>query len=143
MPLFIGSVSLGLLGSVLLIKPLNLLLLGDRYASNLGLNIRTSTIYIVLLTGFLTAIVTAYAGPVAFIGLAVPHLTRAVFRTADHKILMPSSMILGAVLALFCSLISRLPGFDGSLPINSITSLIGAPIVIWFLFRHRNFSEQE
>jgi iron complex transport system permease protein len=143
LPLFIGSVSLGLLGSVLLIKPLNLLLLGDRYASNLGLNIRKSTIYIVLLTGFLTAIVTAYAGPVAFIGLAVPHLARSVFRTADHKLLIPASMILGAGLALFCSLIARLPGFDGSLPINSITSLIGAPIVIWFLFRHRNFSGQE
>jgi iron complex transport system permease protein len=143
LPVFIISICIGLVFSVLMMKSLNLLLLGDRYAANLGLNIRMTTIYIVIITGFLTAIVTAYAGPIAFIGLAVPHLSRSLFKTADHKVLLPATMILGACLALFCNLVSRLPGFDGSLPINSVTSLIGAPIVIWFIFKHRNFSSQE
>ncbi|NOU47149.1 MAG: iron ABC transporter permease [Bacteroidales bacterium] len=143
LPVFIVSICIGLVFSVLMMKSLNLLLLGDRYAANLGLNIRMTTIYIVIITGFLTAIVTAYAGPIAFIGLAVPHLSRSLFKTADHKVLLPATMILGSCLALFCNLVSRLPGFDGSLPINSVTSLIGAPIVIWFIFKHRNFSSQE
>ena len=140
LPLFIGTIVFGLFLSLLMMKSLNLMLLGERYAENLGLNIRISTIYIVLITGFLTAIVTAYTGPVAFLGLAVPHLARSIFKTADHKILLPASMMLGGVLALFCNLVARLPGFDGSLPINSITSLIGAPIVIWFILKHRTFS---
>jgi iron complex transport system permease protein len=143
LPVFIISISVGLVLSILMMKSLNLLLLGDRYAANLGLNIKLSTIYIVIITGFLTAVVTAYAGPIAFIGLAVPHLARSLFSTADHKILLPSTMILGACLALFCNLVARLPGFDGSLPINAVTSLIGAPIVIWFIFKHRNFTTLE
>lgn len=143
LPVFIISISIGLVLSILMMKSLNLLLLGDRYAVNLGLNIKKTTIFIVVITGFLTAVVTAYAGPIAFIGLAVPHLARSLFKTADHKLLLPATMLLGACLALFCNIIARLPGFDGSLPINSVTSLIGAPIVIWFIFRHRNFSTQE
>jgi iron complex transport system permease protein len=143
LPVFIISISIGLVLSILMMKSLNLLLLGDRYAVNLGLDIQKTTIFIVVITGFLTAVVTAYAGPIAFIGLAVPHLARSLFKTADHKLLLPATMLLGACLALFCNLIARLPGFDGSLPINSVTSLIGAPIVIWFIFRHRNFSTQE
>jgi iron complex transport system permease protein len=143
LPVFIISISIGLVLSVLMMKSLNLLLLGDRYAVNLGLNIKKSTIYIVVITGFLTAVVTAYAGPIAFIGLAVPHLARSLFKTADHKLLLPATMLLGSCLALFCNLVARLPGFDGSLPINSVTSLIGAPVVIWFIFRHRNFSTAE
>ena len=143
LPVFIISISIGLVLSILMMKSLNLLLLGDRYAVNLGLDIQKTTIFIVVITGFLTAVVTAYAGPIAFIGLAVPHLARSLFKTADHKLLLPATMLLGACLALFCNLIARLPGFDGSLPINSVTSLSGAPIVIWFIFRHRNFSTQE
>jgi len=143
LPVFVISICIGLLLSLLMMKSLNLFLLGDRYAGNLGLNIKHSTIYIVIITGFLTAVVTAYTGPIAFIGLAVPHLARSIFKTGDHKILLPACMILGACLALFCNVIARLPGFDGSLPINSVTSLFGAPIVIWFIFKHRNFSTQE
>ncbi len=143
LPLFTATISSGLMASILIIKPLNMMLLGDRYAESLGLNIQRTTFFIVLITGFLTAVVTAYAGPVAFIGLAVPHLARAIFHTADHRQILPASILLGAALALFCNLLSRLPGFDGSLPINSLTSLIGAPIVIWFLFRNQSYTDTE
>ncbi|MDV7399334.1 iron chelate uptake ABC transporter family permease subunit, partial [Arthrospira platensis SPKY1] len=102
-------------------KPLNIMLLGDQYATNLGLNIRLYQRFVLLIAGLLTAIVTAYAGPIAFIGLAVPHLARNLFKSSDHKILLPATMLTGASLALACNLIARLPGFDGSLPINSIT----------------------
>lgn len=125
--------------SFLFIKPLNLLLLGDRYAENLGLNTKLYQRWILVIAGLLTAAVTAYAGPIAFIGLAVPHLARNMTKSADHRILLPSSVIMGASLALFCNLIARLPGFDGSLPINSITSLIGAPFVIAIIWKRQRF----
>lgn len=123
--------------SFLLIKTLNLLLLGDGYARNLGLNIKRARLLVILSAGVLTAIVTAYCGPISFLGLAVPHLARALFRTSDHRILMPSSLLLGAALALFCNLIARMPGFEGALPVNSVTALIGAPVVASVLFGRR------
>ncbi len=129
--------------SWLLVKPLNLMLLGERYAANLGLNVSVNQLYIILVAGFLTATVTAYAGPIAFIGLAVPHLARNLFKTADHRILMPATILLGAVLALICNLIARAPGFDGSLPINAVTSLIGAPFVIYIILRRRHLYLKE
>ncbi len=123
--------------SMLLIKTLNLLLLGDGYARNLGLNIKRARFYVILASGILVAIVTAYCGPISFLGLAVPHLCRGIFQTSDHRILMPSSALVGASLALVCNLMSRMPGFEGVLPVNSVTALIGAPIVVSVLFRKR------
>ena len=121
----------------LLIKSMNLLLLGDRYAANLGLNIRRARMLVIISSGVLVAIVTAYCGPIMFIGLAVPHLARAIFRTSDHAILMPATALCGAVLALVCNLIVRMPGFQGALPITIVTALVGAPVIAMMLFRRR------
>ena len=123
--------------SFLLIKTLNLLLLGQNYARNLGLNIARARLWVILSAGILVAVVTAYCGPIMFLGLAVPHLARAIFRSSDHRILMPATLLLGAFLALACNLIARMPGFEGALPLNSVTALIGAPVVASVLFRKR------
>lgn len=123
--------------SFLLIKTLNLMLLGDGYARNLGLNIKKARLTIIACSCIITAIVTAYCGPIVFLGLAVPHLCRTLFSTSDHRILMPAVTLTGASLALLCNLIARMPGFEGALPINSVTALIGAPIVISVLFGKR------
>ena len=121
----------------LLVKSMNLLLLGDRYAANLGLNIRRARMLVIVSSGVLVAIVTAYCGPIMFIGLAVPHLARAIFRSSDHRVLMPAAMLCGAALALVCNLIARMPGFEGALPVNSVTALVGAPVIAAVLFRRR------
>jgi iron complex transport system permease protein len=121
----------------LLVKTMNLLLLGERYAANLGLNIRRSRMLVIISSGVLVAIVTAYCGPIMFIGLAVPHLARAIFRTSEHRILMPATALCGAVLALFCNFIARMPGFEGALPVNSVTALVGAPVIAMVLFGRR------
>ena len=123
--------------SMLLVKTLNLLLLGDGYARNLGLNIKRARFLVILAAGILIAVVTAYCGPISFLGLAVPHLCRGIFQTSDHRVLMPASALVGAALALLCNLIARMPGFEGVLPVNSVTALIGAPIVVSVLFRKR------
>ena len=137
MVLFIVLMCILLPMAYLLVKPMNLLLLGDRYAANLGLNIRRSRMLVIVSSGVLVAIVTAYCGPIMFIGLAVPHLARAIFRTSDHRILMPATALCGAALALFCNLIARMPGFEGALPVNSVTALVGAPVIAMVLFRRR------
>lgn len=123
--------------SFLLIKTLNLMLLGEGYARNLGLNIRRARLYVIICSCIITAIITAYCGPIVFLGLAVPHLCRTIFVSSDHRILMPAVTLTGASLALFCNLVARMPGFEGALPINSVTALIGAPIVISVLFGKR------
>lgn len=123
--------------SFLLIKTLNLLLLGDGYARNLGLNIKRARLLVISCAGILTAIVTAYCGPIMFLGLAVPHLSRALFQTSDHRVLMPASLFTGSSLALICNLIARMPGFEGALPVNSVTALVGAPVVVYVLFNKR------
>lgn len=123
--------------SMLTIKTLNILLLGEQYARNLGLNIKRARLTAIGCSGVLVAIVTAYCGPIMFLGLAVPHLCRAIWRTSDHRILMPATMLTGIALALACNLIARMPGFEGALPINSVTALIGAPVVAMVLFRRR------
>ena len=123
--------------SFLLIKTLNLLLLGDSYARNLGLNIKKARLQVIACSGVLVAIVTAYCGPITFLGLAVPHLCRGIFRTSDHRVLMPASLLAGAALALLCNLVARMPGFEGALPVNSVTSLVGAPVVVSVLFKKR------
>lgn len=136
-PLFVYLV-LGLLGfALLLIKPLNLMLLGDNYARNLGLNIVRSRMLVILCSGALCAVVTAYCGPIAFLGLAVPHLCRGLFGTSNHAILLPGTILMGALLALACNLGARVPGYTFALPVNSVTALVGAPVVCWVLFRRR------
>ena len=135
MLLFVVLMVLLLPLSMLLVKTMNLLLLGDAYARNLGLNIQRARSLVILSSGVLVAIVTAYCGPIMFIGLAVPHLARALFRTSDHRILMPATMLSGGALALLCNLIARMPGFEGALPVNSVTALVGAPVIAAVLFR--------
>lgn len=129
------SVIIGLIASVFLSKNLNALLLGEMYAENLGLNIKRNSLIIILISGYLTAIITAYCGPIAFVGLAVPHIARFLFKSSDHRLLIPMTMLIGMDLTLLCNLISRLPGFDGNLPINAVTAFIGAPVVISVVIR--------
>lgn len=123
--------------SFLLIKTLNLLLLGDSYAKNLGLNIKRARLLVIGCSGILVAVVTAYCGPIIFLGLAVPHICRGLFHTSNHMTILPASLLCGASLALLCNLIARMPGFEGALPVNSITALVGAPVVMWVLFNKR------
>ena len=137
MLLFVTLMALLIPLSFLLIKTMNLLLLGSNYARNLGLNIHRARLLVILSAGILVAIVTAYCGPIMFIGLAVPHLARTLFRSSDHRVLMPDTVLIGATLALACNLIARMPGFEGALPLNSVTALIGAPVVASVLFRKR------
>ena len=137
MLLFVSIMVILLPLSMALIKPLNLLLLGDSYARSLGLSIKWARTQVICCSGTLAAIVTAYCGPVMFLGLAVPHLCRALFRTSDHRILLPACVLAGAALALLCNLVARMPGYEGVLPVNSVTALIGAPIVAMVLFGKR------
>lgn len=124
------SVLIGLASTIFLSKNLNVFLLGEVYAENLGLNVKRNSLIIILVSGYLTAIITAYCGPVAFVGLAVPHIARFLFKSSDHRLLIPMTMLIGCDLTLFCNLITRLPGFEGNLPINAVTAFIGAPVVI-------------
>lgn len=140
LPFFAIAVLVGSIGSFLLFKTLNLMLLGERYAENLGVNIKRSSMLIILSSGFLTALITAFCGPIAFLGLAVPHIARFLFKSSDHKLLIPATAFLGMDLALFCNLIARLPSLEGNLPINSVTALIGAPIVLWVIFHRQRFN---
>lgn len=135
LPMFTGAVVVGLVGSVLLIKPLNALLLGETYARNLGVNVRTVRSWLLVITGWLTAVTTAYCGPVAFIGLAVPHLARLVIGTDNHLQLLPITMAMGALIALLCQLVCVLPGSQGILPLNAVTPLIGAPVIIYIVWK--------
>lgn len=130
-------VLVGIAFSFLLSKPLNLLLLGDTYAVSSGLNIRNAKVLIVLCTSVLAGSITAFCGPVGFVGLAVPHLSRALFKTADHKILIPACMFTGAAICGLCNVIAATPGSDNILPVNAVTSLLGAPVVIWIILRQR------
>ena len=137
MKFFIPVIIMGMIFSIFLMKTLNMLLLGENYAKNLGLNIKRARLLIILITGLLTAVITAFCGPVAFLGLAVPHLARMLYSTSNHKVLVPGVLFFGALLALFCNLIARMPGFDGALPINAVTSMIGAPIVISVILKKK------
>lgn len=137
MVLFVTLMAVLLPLSMLLVKTMNLLLLGEAYARNLGLNIQRARTLVIASSGVLVAIVTAYCGPIMFIGLAVPHLARALFRSSDHRIIMPATLLCGAALALLCNLIARAPGFEGALPVNSVTALVGAPVIAAVLFRRR------
>ena len=142
MLLFVALMTVLISLSFLLVKPMNILLLGDRYASNLGLNVQRARMLVIISSGVLVAIVTAYCGPIMFIGLAVPHLARAIFQSSDHRVLMPATALCGAVLALVCNFIARMPGFEGALPVNSVTALVGAPVIASVLFRRRQSTEE-
>ncbi|WP_136468058.1 FecCD family ABC transporter permease [Flagellimonas onchidii] len=130
-------VFVGLLLSVLSIKKLNAYLLGENYAQSLGVHLKKSRLMIIIATGLLAGGITAFAGPIAFVGLAVPHLTRQIFDTMEHRVLIPAVFLYGAILMLLCDTIAQLPSSANVLPINTITSLIGAPVVIWLLVRKR------
>lgn len=137
LPLFAIATGVLLPLAFLMAKPLNLMLLGEHYAQNLGLDVRRMRTLAILSASLLVAVCTAFCGPISFLGLAVPHLCRGLFRTTDHRWLMPACMLAGAALALCCNLLARLPGAEGALPVNSVTALIGAPVVIWVLFHRR------
>lgn len=129
--------SIGILLTIYSIKSLNALLLGDHYSKSLGLNIKKARFIIIIATSCLAGSITAFAGPIAFIGLAVPHLTKLVFDTSNHRILVPAVIISGSILMLICDSISQLPTSEYTLPINAVTSLIGAPVIIWLLMRKK------
>jgi iron complex transport system permease protein len=129
----------GLLLSLLSIKPLNALLLGENYAKSMGLNFNKARLIIILATSILAGSITAYAGPIAFVGLAVPHIAKLVFQTSNHTVLFWSTLLFGAGIMLICDVVSQMPGMEITLPINAITSILGAPVVIWLLVRKRSF----
>ena len=137
LPWFAGMAVAGLLLSVSLVKPLNALLLGERYAENLGVNVRRVRGLLLLATGWLTAVVTAFCGPVAFIGLAVPHVARLLLGTSNHNSLLPVTMLCGAAVALLCNLICLLPGEWGMIPLNAVTPVLGAPVIVYVIVRQR------
>lgn len=134
LPAFVGSMGVGIVLSLLLVKPLNALLLGENYATNLGINVARTRTLLLFTTGLLTATSTAFCGPIAFIGLAVPHLARLFLGTSNHRTLLPATLLTGAALALVCNLLSTMPS-QSVIPINVITPVIGAPVVIWVMVR--------
>ena len=137
LPYFALFTSVGLLLAILLIKPLNALLLGTRYAENLGVNIRRTRNLLLIATGILTAVTTAFCGPVSFIGLAVPHIARLMLGTSNHNSLLPVTLLSGSVVALLCNLICILPGESGIIPLNAVTPVLGAPVIIYVIINQR------
>lgn len=135
MPLFATLILVSLLGTVLMVKPLNALLLGPQYAENLGINIRRMRNLLLLLTGLLTAVVTAFCGPIAFIALAVPHIARLWLRSADHRQLLPLTILTGSAIAMLCNVLTTLPPSGSMLPLNAVTPLIGAPVIIYVILK--------
>ncbi|WP_445457360.1 iron chelate uptake ABC transporter family permease subunit [Flavobacterium sp. HNIBRBA15423] len=131
---------LGISLSFLVIKPLDALLLGEKYANSLGVNFKKTRYIILFATSILAGSITAFVGPIAFIGLAVPHIAKLIFQTSNHFVLFWSTSLLGAIILLFCDIVAQFPGNDITLPINAITSIIGAPIVVWLLVRKRRLS---
>ncbi len=138
MPWFAGVTVIGLIGSLMLVKPLNALLLGERYAENLGVNITLTRNALLFITGLLTAVTTAFCGPVAFIGLAVPHIARMLTGTDNHRLLMPATILCGSIVALTCNIICIIPGNLGIIPLNAVTPIMGAPVIIYVILRHRH-----
>ncbi len=136
----VGPVLLGLLGAMLLVKPLNALLLGTDQAASLGVEVPATRRRVMWITGILAGTITAFCGPIAFLGLATPHVARGLLRTSDHRSLMPVTILAGGCLALFCDIICRAPGVGGALPLNAVTSLLGAPVVVWVLLNGKRWS---
>lgn len=138
---FMAATCIGLSPAIYLAKSFNAMLLGENYAQSMGVNITRLRWIMIISTGILTGCATAFCGPIAFIGIAVPHITRMLLQTSDHRLLFPASAVIGSIVMLLCDTISQLPGSAQTLPINAITSLFGAPIVIWLILR-RNFSKE-
>lgn len=134
-PIFSLLCVIGIVCSFLMIKPLNILLLGPQYAESLGVRIRQVRNTLLVIVGLLTAVTTAFCGPISFIGLAIPHITRLIFRTENHYVVLPGAVMVGAAIALFCNLLCYLPGELGILPLNAVTPLIGAPVIIYVIIR--------
>ena len=137
MMFFIPLALIALAASLLLVKPLNAMLLGEQYAENLGFNIRRLRIVLLIITGLLTAVVTAFCGPIAFIGLATPHIARLIIGTENHRRLLPVTMLMGTAIALLCNLFCTLPSDGGIIPLNAVTPLFGAPVIIYVLVKKR------
>ncbi len=135
--ILVSCIAVGLLISMFTIKALNALLLGENYAKSMGINLKLATFWIIIATSLLAGSITAFTGPIAFVGLAVPHLTRQYINSSNHMVLLPAVFMSGAVLMLICDTVAQLPFSELTLPINAITSLIGAPVVIWLLVRKR------
>ncbi len=140
LPLLAGTLSLGVMLSLVCVKILNTFLLGENYARTMGVGVTTGRILLFISTSILAGTITAFCGPIGFIGIAVPHIARLVWKTADHRILIPAVMLLGATGLLISDMISQLPGSDKILPINSITALLGIPVVVWIVVRNRRFA---
>ncbi len=138
---FIPVVLLGLGMTIFVRKPLNALLLGESYARSMGLHIKRARAVIIVNTAILSGVITAFCGPIAFLGVAIPHLCRTVFNTSDHRVLLPTVMLVGAIVALVADLVAQLPGSQHLLPLNAVTSLIGAPLIVWFILRKNNMNE--
>ena len=136
-PLFSLLCLVGIMGALLLVKPLNILLLGPQYAESLGISTRRLRNLLLLIVGLLTAITTAFCGPISFIGLAIPHIARLLFRTDNHQVLLPGTVLTGAAIALLCNFICFLPGEMGVIPLNAVTPLIGAPVIIYVIIQRR------
>lgn len=138
LPYFASFIILGLVGALLLIKPLNALLLGEMYAANLGIKIKSTRVLILICTGILTATATAFCGPISFIGLAVPHIARLMLGTSNHKNLVPVTILAGACIALLCNLLTVLPGDNQIFPLNAVTPILGAPVIIYVILNRKN-----
>ena len=138
LPLFCTVLAAALFSSALFIKPLNALLLGERYTANMGYSVKRLRSLLLCLSGILTAFVTAFCGPIGFIGIVVPHIARMIFKTSNHSILIPATMLCGAALTLACSVLTTIPGSSGVLPINAITPVIGVPVIIYILIQRRS-----
>ena len=138
LPLFAAVSLAGLVFSFMLVKPLNALLLGEKYAANLGVNIKAARMSVLVCTGLMTAVVTAFCGPVSFIGLAVPHIARLLTGTSDHRVLVPATMLCGACIALVCNMLTVIPGTGTLLPLNAVTPLFGAPVIIYVIVNRKN-----
>ena len=128
---------IGIIVALVLQKQLNILLLGKNYANGLGISVKRLRISIIIATALLAGVSTAFTGPIAFIGITMPHVARGLFQTSNHRIVLPASMICGSITLLICDFISQAPGLQGSLPINAVTSLFGAPIIVWIILKNR------
>lgn len=140
LPWLMAPVLIGIGAAFLLVKPLNALLLGDNYAASLGVHVGRTRRWIMLITGLLAGVITAFCGPIAFLGLATPHVARGLCRSSDHSTLLPVTLLCGVVLALFCDLIIKILAFGAGIPLNAITSLLGAPVVAWVLFSGKRWA---
>lgn len=137
MPVLASVILLGLLFAMLLVKPLNILLLGTNYADSMGIDTTRTRALIIVCTALLAGTSTAFTGPISFIGITIPHLARGLFRSSDHRVVLPASLLCGGIVLLFCDMLSQMPGMDGTLPVNAVTALFGAPVIVGILLTNK------